>query len=148
MGPYLVVFLPLAALIAVYLVSVQRKRSAALSIYWHRQCTGQIWANTFPHASTSSIRDFLYIVVDAFGFPRSRALKLEPGDEVIGLYRACNPDPSGPDSLELESLQLALCESYGESRFKELPDHVTFGELFSRAGGSRPNKSLERTRER
>jgi len=146
MRPYLIVFALLVVLIACYLISVQRKRSAALSTYWSRNCTGQSWANTFPYASTSSIRYFLFMVADSFGLPRARALKLEPDDQVFGLYRACNPDPTGPDSLELETLRQSLCECYGESKFREIPDNVTFGDLFRRAGGSRPNTSLERTR--
>jgi hypothetical protein len=147
MSAHLIVLALLAAVTAAYLVSVLRKRSAALSIYWSRSCTGRAWFDAFPHASASAVREFLQLVVDSFGFPRSRALKLEPSDSVLDLYRACNPDPTGPDSMELETLHLSLSEHYGERKFVHLPESVTLGELFARASASPPNKSLERTRE-
>src|SRR3954470_2486959 len=77
-------------------VHFERRRRAALKIYWARSCAGRAWRDAFPEAPKDAIREFLYFVVDEFGFERARALKLAPQDTVLGLYRACYPDQSAP----------------------------------------------------
>jgi hypothetical protein len=129
-------------------VHFERRRRAALKIYWARSCVGRAWRGAFPDATKDAIREFLYLVVDEFGFERARALKLAPQDAVLGLYRACYPDPSAPDALELEALHRTLSARYGAARFEVVPEGATFGDLFQLASGARLNKSLERTRDR
>jgi hypothetical protein len=125
----------------------ERRRRTALKVYWTRSCAGRAWRDAFPDAPKDAIREFLYFVVDAFGFERARALKLAPQDSLLGLYKACYPDRSAPDAMELETLHRSLADRYGKARFQTVPDGVTFGELFRAACEARPNKSLERTRE-
>ena len=132
----------------VWSMHFERRRRAALLVYWSRTCAGRAWRDAFPDAPKDSIREFLYFVVDAFGFERDRALKLAPNDTVLGLYRACYPEQSVPDGLELETLHRTLSARYGADRFEALPDGTTFGELFRRVREARSNISLERARER
>ena len=127
-------------------VHLEVRRRAALKAYWSRSCAGRAWREAFPDAPKDAIREFLYFVVDEFGFERSRALKLAPQDTVLGLYKACYPDPSAPDAMELETLHRTLSARYGAARFQAVPEGVTFGELFRLAREARPNTSLERTR--
>lgn len=128
-------------------VRFELRRRTALKIYWARSCAGRAWREAFPDASKHAIREFLYFVVDEFGFQRGQALKLAPNDTLLGLYRACYPDRSAPDAMEVEFLHRTLSARYGAARFATVTDDVSFGELFRLAREVRPNKSLERTRE-
>lgn len=143
-----VAFIVVAGLGIAYSVRFELTRRSALRNYWTRDCTGRAWRDAFPDAPRESIREFLYFVVDAFGFDRGRALKLAPHDTVLGLYRACYPDRSAPDALELETLHRSLSNRYGAARFEAVPEGITFGELFRSTREVRPNKSLERSRDR
>jgi hypothetical protein len=140
------------AIIGVFAIGIlwsihhERRRRSALALYWARNCAGRAWRNTFPEVESDAIREFLYLVVDAFAFDRKYALKLAPEDTLISLYRASNPDPSAPDSLEIESLNRSFSGRYG-GRLDGLTLEVTFGELFALAM-ARPNTSFERTRDR
>jgi hypothetical protein len=129
-------------------VHFERRRRAALKVYWTRSCAGRAWREAFPGESRDAIREFLYFVVDEFGFERRHALQLAPADTLLGLYRACYPDKSAPDAMEVESLFRTLSARYKGARFAEVPDAVTFGELFRLACEVRPNTSFERTRGR
>lgn len=124
----------------------ERRRRAALKSYWERSCAGREWRAAFPGAPKYAIREFLYFVVDEFGFERGRALKLAPSDTLLGLYRACYPDKSAPDAMEVELLHRTLSARYGSARFAAVPDGVTFGELFRRAREVRPTNLLDWTR--
>jgi hypothetical protein len=141
------------AIIGVFAIGVlwgihhERRRRAALRLYWTRDCAGRAWRNAFPEAESDSIREFLRLVVDAFAFDRKHALRLAPSDTLLSLYRASNPDPSAPDSFEIETLNRFFSGRYGQGRLDGLTLEVTFGELFARAV-ARPNTSFERTRER
>jgi len=132
---------------AAWSVHFERRRRAALKVYWTRSCAGSAWREAFPDEPRDAIREFLYFVVDEFGFERRRALQLGPADTLLGLYRACYPDKSAPDAMEVESLFRTLSARYKGARFAEVSDAVTFGDLFGLACGVRPNNSLERTRE-
>jgi hypothetical protein len=147
MTPTTVAAVVASALALAWAISLERKRRAALALYWSRGCAGREWRAAFPSATKGDIREYLYLVVDAFGFERSRALQLSPSDTVLGLYRACYPDPSAPDALETELLVGTLSKKYRGVKLGTLPDTVTFGELFSIVTGERPNTSLERGRE-
>jgi hypothetical protein len=128
-------------------VHFERRRRAALNVYWTRSCAGRAWREAFPAEPKDAIREFLYFVVAEFGFERRRALQLAPADTLLGLYRACYPDQSAPDAMEVESLFRTLSARYVGAHFEEMSDAVTFGELFRRACEVRPNTSFERTRE-
>lgn len=129
-------------------VHFERRRRAALKVYWTRSCAGRAWREAFPDEPKDAIREFLYFVVDKFGFERRRALQLAPADTLLGLYRACYPDKSAPDAMEVESLFRTLSARYKGARFEQVSDAATFGELFRLAREVRPNTSLERTRDR
>ena len=133
MSPIASFLLIIVLLALVWGVQFELRRRTALNYYWSRDCAGRAWRRSFPDSPSDSIREFLYFVADSFGFERLHALKLAPDEPVIALYRAHYPDPSAPDSLELETLHRSLSERYGGSQFESLPDGVTFGELFSRA---------------
>jgi len=132
---------------AAWAVHFERRRGAALKAYWTRSCAGRAWREAFPVEPKDAIREFLYFVVDEFGFERRRALQLAPADTLMGLYRACYPDKSAPDAMEVESLFSKLSARYLGARFAQVSDAVTFGELFQVAREVRPNTSFERTRE-
>jgi propanediol dehydratase small subunit len=132
---------------AAWSVHLERHRRAALRTYWTRSCAGRAWREAFPDQPKDAIREFLYFVVDEFGFERRRALQLAPADTLLGLYMACYPDKSAPDAMEVESLFRTLSARYKGERFAEVSDAVTLGDLFRRACGVRPNTSFERTRE-
>jgi len=98
-----------------------------------RICQGRAWRRAFPGASRSDIRAFLSLVVEAFAFSGRERLKLAPGDEILGIYRAIYPKPGwGVDGLELESLALAVERKRGVG-FRDLwHEKLTLGELFSK----------------
>src|SRR5688572_3372633 len=74
-----------------------------------RACQGRAWRRAFPGAPKSDIRGFLSLFVEAFAFSDRERLKLAPGDEILGIYRAIYPAQRwGVDNLELESLALAM----------------------------------------
>lgn len=138
----------IVALPAIWALRFERSRHAALIEYWARHCAGREWRNAFPQSPKTEIRSFLYMIVDSFGFDRRHALKLAPLDSLQSLYRAAYPDHSAPDTLELETLSHALRQRFGAEAFESVRENVTIGELFARARGWRPQKSLERTRKR
>jgi propanediol dehydratase small subunit len=49
-----------------------------------------------PAGFKGEIRNFLYLFVDAFAFPRTRALQFAPTDQVLSVYRALYPIRDGP----------------------------------------------------
>ena len=112
-------------------VHFEARRRAALKIYWARSCAGRAWREAFPDAPKDAIREFLYFVVDEFGFERGQALKLAPNDTLLGLYRACYPDKS---STRRDGSGVATphgFRSLWRARFAAVADGVTIGELFS-----------------
>lgn len=60
--------------------------------YWTRSCTGRAWKRTFPQASKDEILQFLHLFVDAFAFPRHRALQFAPADRVLTVFRSLYPE--------------------------------------------------------
>jgi propanediol dehydratase small subunit len=142
------IFIVMAGLGIACSIHFERRRRAALKSYWARRCAGRAWRDAFPGTPKDAIREFLYFVVDAFGFERTQALKLAPQDSVLALYRACYPVESMPDGLELESLHRTLCSRYGKARFQSVPDGITFGELFQLARAVPSDRSLAPTRGR
>ncbi len=132
MTPTTVVAIAVLLLALAWGIHFERRRHAALGFYWARGCAGRAWRAAFPNAAKADIREFLYLVVDAFGFARTRALQLQPTDSVQGFYRACYPDQSAPDAMELETLERSLVTHFGPEKFASLPEGVTFGALFAR----------------
>lgn len=119
-------FIVMVGLCIAWSIHFERRRRAALKVYWDRSCTGRAWRDAFQDAPKDAIREFLHFMVDAFGFERTRALKLAPQDTVLEFYRACYPDQSMPNALELESLHRTLSSGYGVACFETVPDGATF----------------------
>ena len=94
---------------------------------------GKAWKRTFPHASKGEIREFLYTFVDAFAFPRTKALQFAPTDQVLAVYRALYPLKGFPDALELETFATQLERRYSLSLREIWREELTLGEVFSRA---------------
>jgi hypothetical protein len=67
-------------LAAVIIVVVTILYPRTIQEYWQRSCMGRAWKRTFPRASKDEIRQFLYMFVDAFAFPKRRALPFAPTD--------------------------------------------------------------------
>jgi propanediol dehydratase small subunit len=99
--------------------------------YWQRSCMGRAWKRTFPNASKGEIREFLYTFVDAFAFPRTRALQFAPTDRVLSVYRAVYPLKGFPDALELETFATQLDQHYSLSLREIWREELTLGEVFS-----------------
>jgi propanediol dehydratase small subunit len=70
--------------------------------------------------------------VDAFAFPKRRALQFAPTDRVLTIYRALYPLKGFPDALELETFALRLEERYALDLRKIWREELTLGEIFSR----------------
>ncbi len=120
------------ALTAAVLVAVAFWYPRTIKEYWQRSCMGRAWKRTFPQASSDEIRQFLYMFVDAFAFPRRRALLFAPTDRIFGIYSALHPLKGWPDALELETLALRLEGRYALDLRKIWREDLTLGEIFSR----------------
>lgn len=85
----IVLFLVIAVTGAFLYLELRRRNASrrALTQFWSRPCTGKSWLRAFPTASAHDIRRFLHLFVDAFAFPRRRALKFSPGDQLMRVYR-------------------------------------------------------------
>jgi hypothetical protein len=126
------VLLIIVALTVAVLVAVTFWRPRTIKEYWQRSCMGRAWTRTFPQASPDEIRQFLYMFVDAFAFPRRRALLFAPTDRVFAIYSALYPLKGFPDALELETLALRLEGRYRLDLRKIWRENLTLGEIFSR----------------
>jgi hypothetical protein len=116
----------------VWAASNLRGRGAALREYWARSCSGRAWKRAFPGASKGEIRAFLHLFVDAFAFPRNRALQFLPSDRVLAVYRALYPSSELPDALEVETLAKQLSRTYRVSLGELWGEELTLGQLFNR----------------
>jgi hypothetical protein len=68
---------------AVIIVVVTILYPRTIQEYWQQLCMGRAWKRTFSRASKDEIRQFLYMFVDAFAFPKHRALPLAHTDRVL-----------------------------------------------------------------
>jgi propanediol dehydratase small subunit len=118
------------AVVATILLIISHPRT--IREFWQRSCMGRTWKLTFPRASKGEIRQFLYMFVDAFAFPKRRALQFAPTDRVLAIYRGLYPLKGWPDALELEKLALRLERKYAVDLRKIWRDELTLGEIFSR----------------
>lgn len=116
----------------VWAASNLRGRAAELRAYWARSCSGRAWKRAFPGASKGEIRAFLHLFVDAFAFPRNRALQFLPSDRVLAVYRALYPSSELPDALEVETLAKELGRTYRVSLGELWSEELTLGQLFDR----------------
>ena len=121
----------LAAAIA-FAVVTRNTFEERLKTYWDRACSGRAWKRAFPSAGKEEIRRFLYLFVDAFAFPRTRALKFLPTDRLLSIYRMLYPSRETPDALELETLSRSLKRSFGFDLEAIWREDLTLGEAFSR----------------
>jgi hypothetical protein len=58
------------------------------------------------------MKPILNVFVDAFAFPKGRALQFAPADRVLAVYRSLHPVQGWPDALESETLALGLERRY------------------------------------
>lgn len=117
-----------AIAVVVAINSVTHPRT--IGTYWDRGCTGMAWKRAFPRASNEAIRNFLYVFVDAFAFPRKRALQFAPTDQLLSVYRAIHPIKGWPDALELETFALRVEKTYGVELRSNWRDDLMMGEIF------------------
>jgi propanediol dehydratase small subunit len=110
----------------------------SIRIYWQRSCTGRAWKRAFPQAPKQEIRRFLYLFVDAFAFPKNRALCFAPTDRILPIYNSLYPIKGWPDALELETLALRLEASYRINLREIWREDLTIGDLFSKTKGVGP----------
>lgn len=101
--------------------------------YLDRACAGFWWRRRFPQASKSEIREFLDIIVAAFGFRQSGGLYFAPDDLVMDVYRTVYPIRGTPDGMELESLGLSMEKRYGMDFLALWREDITLGEIYERA---------------
>jgi propanediol dehydratase small subunit len=80
--------------------------------------------------------------VDAFAFPKRRALQFAPTDRVLAIYRGLYPLKGWPDALELETLALRLEGRYALDLRRIWRDDLTLGEIFSRINSPLAQQSL------
>lgn len=130
----LIVLVLVIAIACAFVYLALRNRNAsrrALMQFWNRQCTGKTWLQDFPGASTDEVRRFLRLFVDAFAFPRHRALKFSPADQVMAVYRSLYPDRGWPDALELEIFARHIERAYAIKVGEVWRDDITLGDIFS-----------------
>ncbi|MHB1871917.1 MAG: hypothetical protein ACYCT1_13840 [Steroidobacteraceae bacterium] len=75
--------------------------------------------------------------VDAFVFPRTRALQFAPTDQARGVYRARHRIKGWSDALELETLALRLEKAYGVDLRSIRRDDLTMGDIFAKSPSQR-----------
>jgi propanediol dehydratase small subunit len=146
MGPQYGALIFVIGLTIVAMITVSILYPRTIQEYWRRSCMGRAWKRTFPQASKDEIRQFLYMFVDAFAFPKRRALQFAPADRVLDIYRGLYPLKGWPDALELETLALRLEGRYALDLRKIWRDDLTLGEIFSRINSPLAQQSLERSR--
>lgn len=98
--------------------------------YYGRTCQGKGWRSAFPSSPKQNIREFLCVFVDAFAFSQTERLKLNPGDQILQIYRTLYPNKWGPDALELENLAMSVKAKYGFTLESIWHEQLTLGELF------------------
>jgi hypothetical protein len=120
------------ALVAGVPCGIAHRRSFAR--FASRKCAGRAWLRAFPDARKQEIREFLRLLVDAFGLRRRHLLKFHPDDPVMDIYRAINPpDWTLADQMEVECFAMMLKKRYGVALESFWRDDITLGEVFGRA---------------
>lgn len=101
-----------------------------------RPCQGHAWRRAFRQAEKQEIRDFLGLVMDAYGLPAREKLRLRPDDELLAIYRSIYAGRVAlMDDCELEQLTLDLRRRYGLDLEACWNERLTLGEVFALAGG-------------
>lgn len=110
-------------------VIVDKQRSRNLAAFWSRFCAGRAWRKEFPAEQKSSIREFLLLLCDAFGFDKDRRLQFLPGDRLIDIY---NADLGGDfvDSATLDVFARKIRERYSFDLFAAWDVDLTLGQIF------------------
>lgn len=109
-----------------------RQRQTFLQRFRARACTGIRWRRRFPASTAPQIREFLDLILDAFGLPEKPRLSFSPDDNIFEIYCGLHPNPDlTPDCLEVETLALSLSKQYGLHDEVFLSEDITLGELFA-----------------
>ena len=98
--------------------------------YWNRACTGIRWKRRFRAVPTTEIRAFLGVFVESFAYNPKRICCFSPNDKINDIYRTEYPSNFVPDFLELETLSIAIEESYGIQLETLWSTELTLGDLF------------------
>lgn len=114
------------------ILAMQITRHFAMQAYVERCCMGIRWRRRFPKASKESIREFLTIFVDAFEFNQKERTFFGPDDRLADIFKAKYPLGSF-DSMEMETLIMALEERYGVDFEPVWNRNTTLGDLFEHA---------------
>ena len=93
-------------------------------------CMGRRWKETFPQSSKASIRAFLQVFVDAFGFGSEDKLKFQPEDRISDIYDSLYPIKGSPDTMEWEELARSLEQIYGLRLEQIWSETLTLGEVY------------------
>ena len=105
--------------------------------YGARSCQGASWRRRFPQSSKHEIREFLSLFVSAFAFKHDQKLKLNPDDEILGIYRALYPSRLLPDAMEVETLARDIERKYGTALAAVWQEQLTLGQLYSYVNAQR-----------
>jgi hypothetical protein len=110
--------------------------------YWSRLCTGFRWKRRFPEAPKREIRAFLSEFVTAFAFDSDKALKFDPDDKVLNVYRTRYPQLGlAPDAMELETFHLLLEEKYKVDLASKWGPDLTLGDIFAMTRKVKPTSA-------
>jgi hypothetical protein len=89
------------------------------------------WRQFDPLASDKAVREFLLLVVYAFGLRRKYHGVLRPDDRVLDLYRMVTPPGwTVGDQGEIESFDILLKRTYEIDLLAVWREDLTFGEVF------------------
>lgn len=94
-------------------------------------CQGRSWRRAFPCASKASIREFLQVFVDGFGFLGATRLTFGPDDSILAIYRQLYPSKWIPDAMELETFAMDLERRWGVKLGSMWSERLTLGEVFA-----------------
>jgi hypothetical protein len=125
------VFITIVVTIAIaWGIHYDKRRRAALKVYWDRPCQGKEWKSRFPESTATEIRVFLSIFAESFGFRMRKRLNFSPSGKLLAIYRASNPDESAPDILELETFERELKKKYEIVLAEYWDEGVTLGDIY------------------
>ncbi len=121
----------IATLIGIAIAWLYRYGGYLPEPYKSRQCQGRAWKTSFPNKSKHEIREFLLIFSNAFTFPNSQKLLINPNDGILDLYKTIYPNNRlGIDNLELEAFASDLKKIYKIDFNAIWSEELTFGRLY------------------
>jgi hypothetical protein len=125
----------LFSIVFILIVLIALFKDQIPKLYKTRNCQGMNWKRKYPKVPKEEIREFLQILIDAFGFKSKHRCKFNPEDKVMDIYSALYPDTflgklSG-DALEVETFSVMLEEKYHVDFNKIWKEGLTLGQIFN-----------------